>query len=234
MTANELVAYGHTGLLSAARKYHGSFVRARRLAGIPSPGRREPEVIERWDEERIVAEILARERDGEPLAYKQVPTKLADAAVYYFETWKDAIEAAGLDYTRVRRTSAPWTRARIIDALRVGAETKRRGVDAEGPVPPAVWLAARRAFGSVRAALDAADVAPAAVFRRVRLNEKELRAALKQSITDRPRMTLGDMNKSPIGRVVVRRYGSIEKGLATLKLPWKPQPSRRGGRRTAR
>jgi hypothetical protein len=229
MTANELVAQGHTGLVSAARKYTGSFVRARKLAGIPSPMRREPEAIERWDENRIVEEIESRHRDGESIAYKQVPTKLSDAAVYYFETWKNAVEAAGIDYSQVRRTNAPWTRDHIVRALRAGAATKRRGVDVHGPVAPAVWLAARRAFGSVRAALEAANIEPGTVLRRVKLNNAELRAAVKQMIATRPLMTRGDMHKSPLGRAIVRRFGSIERGLSTLKLRWKPHPSRRGG-----
>jgi len=234
MTANDLVANGYTGLLSAVRKYVGSLVRARRLARMPPPGRLEPDSIEHWDEQRIVDDILARHRRDEPLSYKQVPTKLADAAVYYFGTWRDAVEAAGVDYSHVRRTNPPWSRDRIIAALRAGAATKRRGVTEDGPVQPAVWLAARRAFGSVRAALDAANVDPASVFRRVKLDDDELRAALKRLITERPKMTLGGMRRSSLGRVLVRRFGSIEHGISALKLRWEPQVSRRGGRGSRR
>jgi hypothetical protein len=234
VTANELVANEFTGLLSAVRKYVGSLVRARRLARIPPPGRLEPDSIEHWDEQRIVDDILARHRQDEPLSYKQVPTKLADAAVYYFGTWKAAIEAAGVDYAHVRRTNPPWSRERIIAALRAGAATKRRGVTVDGAVQPALSLAARRAFGSVRAALHAANVDPASVFRRVKLDDNELRTALKRLIAERRTMTLGDMRKSSLGRVVVRRFGSIEQGLSTLKLRWKPERSRRGGRHPRR
>ena len=70
-----LIAAGHSGLASAIHKYVGSIHRARRLAGIPSPGRREPDEIQHWDEydyvvinndvERSIASlraILAAER----------------------------------------------------------------------------------------------------------------------------------------------------------------------------
>ena len=231
MTANALIAAGHTGLASAIHKYVGSFDRARRLAKIPAPGRLEPDEIEHWDEERIVAEILDRHRDDEPLAYKQTPTKLIDAAVYYFGTWKAAIEVAGLDYDEIRRSNAPWSRERIIEALQEAARSKRRGVGSDGAASPAVWLAARRTFGTVRAALDAAGIEPEQVFRRTRLDDDELAAALRRLVREQPKMTIGEMRRAPLGRVVVRRFGSIEDGLDEFGVRWKPAPPRRGSSR---
>ncbi len=230
MTANALIAAGHTGLASAIHKYVGSFDRARRLAKVPTPGRLEPDEIEHWDERRVVSEILERHRDDEPLAYKQAPTKLVDAAVYYYESWKAAIEAAGLDYDEIRRSNAPWSRERIIEALQEAARSKRRGVGAEGAAPPAVWLAARRTFGTVREALAAAGIEPEQVFRRTRLDDHELATALRRLVHQQAKMTMGDMRRAPLGRVVMRRFGSIESGLATLGVRWKAEPSRGGSR----
>src|SRR4051794_21041169 len=65
MTATDLISHGHTGLASAIHKYIGSFDRARELARIPHPGVLQPEVRERWDEQRVLAEIRARDRAGE-------------------------------------------------------------------------------------------------------------------------------------------------------------------------
>ena len=232
LTANALIAAGHSGLASAIHKHVGSIHRARRLAGIPSPGRREPDEIEHWDEERILAEILARHRAEEPLAYKQTPTKLVDAAVYYYESWRGAIEAAGIDYDTIRRSNAPWTRERIIEALRTAARSNRRGVGADGAAPSAVWLAARRMFGSVRAALDAAGIKPEQVLRRTRLDNDALSRALRRFVREHSHMTAGEMHRAALGRVVVRRFGSIERGLKKLGVRWKPAPARRSGAST--
>ena len=234
ITANALIAARHTGLASAIHKYVGSFDRARRLAKIPAPGRREPDEIERWDEQRVVGEILGRHRDKEPLALKQTPTKLVDAAVYYYESWKAAIEAAGLDYDKIRRSNAPWSRERVIDALRTAARSNRQGVGADGAAPPAVWLAARRMFGSVRAALDAAGIEPGQVFRRTRLDDSELARAIRRLVRERPQMTIGDMHRAKLGRVVVRRFGTIEHGLKRLGVRWKAAPARRVDARSKR
>lgn len=229
MTANALVAAGHTGLASAIHKYVGSFDRARRLAKIPAPGRLQPDEIEIWDEERIIADIQARHRDDEPLAYKQTPTKLIDAAVYYYGSWKAAIETAGLDYDEIRRSNAPWSRERIIEALRNAAHSNRRGVGEGGAAPPAVWFAARRTFGTVRAALAAAGIEPTQVFRRTRLDDDELTTALRRLVRGQPKMTMGDMHRAPLGRVVIRRFGSVDHGLKKLGIRWTPAPSRRAG-----
>lgn len=227
MTANALIAARHTGLASAVHKYVGSFDRARRLAKIPNPGRREPNEIERWDEQRVIGEITDRHRSGEPLAYKQAPTKLVDAGVYYFRSWRAAIEAAGLDYEKIRRSSAPWDRDSIIAALRTAARSERRGVGVDGGAQPAVWLAAQRRFGSVRAALDAAGIKPELVFRRTRLDNDQLARALRRLIREHPNMTAGEMRRTKYGRVVTRRFGSIDRGMKKLGIRWTPAPPRR-------
>jgi hypothetical protein len=60
--------------------YFGSIVRARWLARVPHPPRQLGEWT-KWDEERVVAEILARHEAGEPLASSKVPPKFIAAAV---------------------------------------------------------------------------------------------------------------------------------------------------------
>jgi hypothetical protein len=232
MTANALVDAGHTGLASAIHKYVGSFDRARRLARIPSPGRLSPDSREHWDEDRVVDEIRIRHRDGESLAYKQVPTKLIDAALYYCDSWKNAIEMAGLDYSSVRRSNAPWSRAEIVEALREAAASNRKGVGRDGAIPVDVSLAARRTFGSVRAALVVARLKPEQVFRRTRLDDRELATALRKLVRERPKMSRGDIRRAPLGRVLARRFGSVERGLVRLGIRWRPAPRRRARSRT--
>lgn len=227
MTANALIAAGHTGLASAIHKYIGSFERARRLAKIPSPGRLSPSTIETWDEQTVIDVITQRRRDGESLAYKQVPTKLVDAALYYCGSWKNAIEMAGLDYAEIRRSSPAWSRADIIAGLRQAAHSGRKGVGADGAMHEALYLAATRTFGSVYEALRAARVDPARVLVRVQLDDDELGQAVRRLVREHPTMTLGDIQSAPLGRRVLRRFGSIDAGMRALGIRWKPQPPRR-------
>lgn len=227
ITANTIVAAGHSGLASAIHKYVGSFERARRLAKIPSPGRRRPDVIEHWDETRVVDEIVKRHRAGESVAYKQAPTKLIDAALYYCGSWKEAIEMAGLDYESIRRSSPAWNRTRILAALRSSAKSPRRGVGRDGAIAPALSLAARRAFGSLRSALAAAKLPPNKLLRRTRLSDEELAEAVRRLFRERPTMTRGDLNRSPLGRVLKRRFRAAARGLRQLGIAWTPSPVKR-------
>lgn len=228
MTANAIIANGHTGLASAIRNYIGSFERARRLARIPSPAPRALGDRERWDEDRVVGVILQRHRAGEPLAYKQVPSKLVDAALYYYGSWREAIAAAGLDYGTIRRSSPAWTRAEIIATLRASAKSTKRGIGEDRAIDSAVSLAARREFGSLRAAIDAAKIAPQRLLRRTTLNDRELATALRRMFRKRRNMTQGDLTQSALGRVLKRRFGTHAQGLHELHIMWTPKPTRRG------
>ena len=231
MTSNTIVAAGHSGLASAIHKYVGSFERARRLAKIPSPGRRLPDVIEHWDETRVIHEIVKRHRAGESVAYKKAPTKLIDAALYYCGSWKEAIEMAGLDYESIRRSSPAWDRTRILAALRSSAKSPRRGVGRDGAIDPALSLAAGRAFGTLRAALAAARLSPNDLLRRTRLSDEELATALRRVLRQQPNMTRGDLNRSPLGRVLKRRFRTAARGLRQLGIEWTPAPPRRRAQR---
>jgi len=139
ITATALINSGYTGLASAIHKYVGSFDRARRVAGIPHPGRLSSE-RKKWDEDVVIGELRHRHREREPLASKEVPSKLRDA-IFYCGSYQNAIEMAGLDYAKIRRSSPAWTRAALIAALQRGAKSKKTGVGNDGPVPPSVWLA---------------------------------------------------------------------------------------------
>jgi hypothetical protein len=86
-----------------------------RIPGPPPPVHGERE---RWDAQRVVAEILARDQAGESLAYFYVPSKLQRAGRRYFGSWEEAIEAAGFDYDAIRLRRRAYTKAEIATALR--------------------------------------------------------------------------------------------------------------------
>lgn len=229
VTATALINSGYTGLASAIHKYVGSFDRARRLAGIPHPGRASSERM-KWDEDAVIGELRRRHREHEPLANKEVPSKLRDAAIFYCGSYQSAIEMAGLDYSKIRRTSPAWTRAGLIVALQRGARSKKTGVGSDGPVPPAVWLAARREFGSVAVALAAAGLDRRTMLRKVKLDDRELGRELRALIDANPTMTAGTLRATPLGRVVVRRFSSLERGFKRLAIRWRPHEGGNGQR----
>ena len=232
ITATALINSGYTGLASAIHKYVGSFDRARRLAGIPHPGRLSSE-RKKWDEDVVIGELRRRHREREPLASKEVPSKLRDAAIFYCGSYQNAIEMAGLDYAKIRRSSPAWTRAALISALQRGAKSKKTGVGNDGPVPPSVWLAARREFGSIAAALAAAGLDRHAMLRTIKLDDRELGRRLRHLIKANRMMTAGTLRATPLGRVVVRRFGNLERGLERLGIRWKPRKGRKGPGRHA-
>jgi hypothetical protein len=96
-----LIEAGEQQLVQAIN-YFGGLRRARRVAGLPPPARRwSPSLL---GPEEVVAEILRRQQDGEPLASSQVPLALQYAGQRSFGSWRAAITAAGLDYDAIRLT----------------------------------------------------------------------------------------------------------------------------------
>ncbi len=66
---------------------------------------------ERWDKRKVVAQIHERHRVGLRLnahAIQKEDSKLNNAAVTHFGSWKKSIKAAGLDYRRIRCKRQSW------------------------------------------------------------------------------------------------------------------------------
>lgn len=112
----DLKALGRHDLVSAAAKYAGGLDRARRLAGVPAPERRKG-LAPPWDPASIVSEIRSRHRSGETLAHGKAPRPLVRAGCYFFGTWAAAIEAAGLDYDRIRLVRPAYDKDELLDTL---------------------------------------------------------------------------------------------------------------------
>jgi hypothetical protein len=113
----DLQAMGRRDLVSAAQKYAGGLDRARRLAGVPAPERRKG-LAPPWDPDSVVAEIKSRHRSGETLAHGKAPRPLVRAGCYFFDTWAAAIEAAGLDYDRIRLVRPAYDKEELLDTVR--------------------------------------------------------------------------------------------------------------------
>jgi hypothetical protein len=56
--------------------------------------------------------------EGKSLARTKAPSKLVNAAVYRFGSWRGAVEVAGFDYDRVRLVREPYCPEELIEILR--------------------------------------------------------------------------------------------------------------------
>ena len=118
-----------------------------------------------------MAAIRTEARLGHPLYYSgvqaQVPSLLR-AAERVFGSWAAAVEAAGFDYSEIRRYKV-WTRERVLERIRMwhekGADLSWRNVSLElDPSLAAATLHAHR-FTSWAEALTAAGLEPTDVAR---------------------------------------------------------------------
>jgi hypothetical protein len=157
LTGPALRHAGREDLLAAVEKHLGGLPRARVLAAIPDPPfeRREPEA---WTASRVVRVVLERHRNQEPLASSRVPPALRTAACTYWGGWRQAIEAAGLDYEAVRLVRKKYQSVELLEGLKWLSRT----------FPHMTWTELRRqpgsaqcevAFGSLADALLCAGIA---------------------------------------------------------------------------
>lgn len=83
----------------------------------------------RWDEDTIIKRIHALESVDEDLTcshVKEIDSALVGAAISYFGNWGTALEAAGLDYSEIRRASKQrraekvrkWSVDKVLEEIR--------------------------------------------------------------------------------------------------------------------
>ena len=84
---------------------------------------------ERWSKKKIIAKIKNLHQQGVDLSYNRLRRagygKLASMGIHYFPNWGKAIEAAGLDYSKIRQRER-WTKERVINTIK---DFRCRGVE---------------------------------------------------------------------------------------------------------
>ena len=152
----------HLNLTRAAAWHFGNWRGAIEAAGIEYDDIRK---YRRWNRERVVARIRELHKEGADLSWRAVSTRvdppLAAAAlrVEDFSSWRDAIEAAGLNSDDVARYRY-WNEARVIAALqdaRKSGDSLSSKAAQQRDQP--LFCAARRRFGSWDNALQKAGIA---------------------------------------------------------------------------
>lgn len=160
----------HLNLVRAAAWHYGTWKRAIETAGLSYD---DVSIYRRWTKERVVAGIREYHAAGGDLSWRVISAEgapaLAAAAVRVnigFNTWFDAVTAAGIDYEKVARYRH-WTPQRVVQEIQELAEK-------EAPLSsklvqqnhPPLYNAAKRRFGQWDAALVAAGIDPDKVRQR--------------------------------------------------------------------
>jgi hypothetical protein len=127
---------------SRASALFGSWRAALEAAGFQS-------VREQWSGERVLSELKLRRG-----IVKSHDHKLRAAAVRYYGSLRQALTAAGLP-TKPRLVTRSWTNESVIKGIQLRV-SQGRGLKATGREDPALYAAAKRLFGSWRAACAAA------------------------------------------------------------------------------
>ncbi len=160
----------HLNLVRAAAWHYGTWKRAIETAGLSYD---DISKYRRWNKERIIAGIREYQAAGGDLSWRVISAEgapaLAAAAVREnigFDTWYDAVTAAGIDYEKVARYRH-WTPERVVKEIQELAEK-------EAPLSsklvqqnhPPLYNAAKRRFRQWDDALVAAGINPDKVRQR--------------------------------------------------------------------
>ncbi|OQW53838.1 MAG: hypothetical protein A4S09_06375 [Proteobacteria bacterium SG_bin7] len=102
--------------------------------------------VRKWSKEIVIEEI----KNLDFFSAKQIQKKRADlygAAVRIFGSWKNAVEAAGFDYSLIRKNklSGFWTEMNVVEGIKL-LNQKHSGFARKNK--PALYGAALRLFGS--------------------------------------------------------------------------------------
>ncbi len=105
-------------LAYAARKYIGTWQEAVEAAGIPYEKVRKKNI---WKKENIRQEIKRLAQQKKPLNISYAEKHyggLVGAAASHFGSWKNAIIAAGLDYSKIKK-QREWSREEVIKEIKI-------------------------------------------------------------------------------------------------------------------
>ncbi|PTY00916.1 hypothetical protein DB346_15015 [Verrucomicrobia bacterium LW23] len=169
-----------------------------------------------WTSQNVIEEIQAWHKAEKPLYshfMRQNYQELLAAGIRYFGAWRNAVEAAGIGYDAVRKYR-DWSKSRIISTVR---ELQNQGVDLSfrsmmlSKYAPMVYAAIRpNHFGSWKAALAAAGLAPEEIYRYRSWDDDLILAEirrLKDSGADLSSKKM-DETSNPLIATARRRFGN--------------------------
>jgi hypothetical protein len=180
-------------LYRSARRWFGSMTAAVRASGL------ELRASHRWSKQRIVQAMQRRHSEGAALCRTwREDRPLFRAAVNWFGGWQQAMRAAGFEPIRRQR----WTRQGVVE--RIQAWHQRTLDTSLSTSDPNLAAAARSLFGTLDAALKAADIEPRS---RLWTDERVIASIQERYIHGQPKhiQGLGDIR---LANAAKRRFGS--------------------------
>lgn len=201
----------HPVLFRSAKHHFGSWTKAVGAAGLRTVGR------SYWNHAKILDSMKSRHANGHSLSRTWCEDKsLFRAAVRWFGSWADAMQAAGFD--PIVRES--WTHRRVIERLQAWDERTR--VSGETNPEPKVIAIAIRLFGSLDKAFAEADIE----LNPRRWTKLRVVAAIQDGyVTGRPKHLIG-LGDPRLATAAKRHFGSwaaaVEAAGLIEKIPIKP------------
>lgn len=197
-------------LRRAVLLYWGGMAGARKALGLRQP----PPPRQAWSRERVIAEIRKLHRSGQHMSTSAVAAAgrndLVIAAIKYAGGWTRARAMAGVKFNAHRAFSMPvWDAATVVTEIQA---RRREGQPlAISKAPKSLTCAARRIFGSWRAAITAAGIDYNSVLLLRQYDDEELLAWLRKLARTNPHMSLYDLDKHGQHTIACRRrWGSLE------------------------
>jgi hypothetical protein len=176
------ISQNHVALLRAATRYFGSWRDAVEYSGLNYEDIRR---YKTWNRDLILERIRELHEQGVDLSWRHISTQvdpqLAAAATKrkHFGSWKNAIQAAGLDYSDIRKYQE-WDKDTVIKRLK---DLHSKGVDLNAKSMEefdiTLITAARRRFDSWDKALTAAGLDSSKIVLRKPFKRKKTLAASK-------------------------------------------------------
>ena len=109
---NNVVKY-HNDLLCAARRRFDTWENALKAANIDYDCYRKKKPNNDYSKEEIIEYILILSNEGKELNATSVPPNIYQQARRKFGSWRNAIEAAGLNYEKIKKHEKFWTQEKI-------------------------------------------------------------------------------------------------------------------------
>ena len=214
----DLERAGREDLVGAIRTYVGSIVRARVLAKVPHPPRAMG-FQERWDEDRVIEDILERWHARQPLAASKAPNNLVNAGKRYFGSLDDALLAAGLDPDQIRLRRKPYDEQQMIDRIReLALEQPTMYLGRLHHHPDGQALCRR--FGSIEAGLEAAGLTewPVRMIQEPYTKEEVLAALKARHRAGESLRKIAIEKDSRLMLGITRRFKTLEAALTAAGL----------------
>ncbi|MEO0081676.1 MAG: hypothetical protein ABIL25_05200 [candidate division WOR-3 bacterium] len=177
-----------------------------------------------WSRDEVVREIRRLAAQGSDLNSGYIArhaSALAYAARKYLGSWENAIAAAGLDYSHIRRKNS-WDRSSIVGKIRELAEAGERiNISAAEKTHGGLVSAAMAHFGSWRQAITAAGLDYSRIKRQKEWSKKKVVSEMRRAY--RQGMRLGTtievrQKYRTLHAAAVRYFGSWVEALRAARL----------------